>query len=199
MAISDVIIGNMALSFVGAKRLITSLTEDTAGAEAVNLWYEYARLQTLEAYDWNFAKKRLTLAVHADAPPTEWAYRYTYPANIVAVRSIWNPLGQIPDAIEYEIELIAAGTAKCILTNAQNAIAMCTADITTPSLFSPSYVIAFARKLAECIAYTLTGKESIQNIQTQHFGLMIQQAAALDASQSVRPKPRDADWIRDRR
>lgn len=200
MAISDVIIGNMALSFVGAKRsIVTALTDDNAGAEAVNLWYEYARLSTLEAYNWSFARKRLTLAVHADAPPDEWAFRYTYPSGIVAIRSIWNPLGESADAVPYDTELIAAGTARCILTNMEDAIAICTADITTTSLFSPTYVIAFARKIAECIAFTLTGKESVRDAQTQHFNFIIQQAAALDAQQVVKGPPRDSDWIRGRK
>lgn len=200
MAISDVIIGNMALSFIGAKRdIVTALTDDTAGAKAVNLWYEYARLSTLEAYNWNFARKRVTLATHADLPPDEWAYRYTFPASTVAIRKIWNPLGETADAVPFDIELIAAGTAKCILTNMEDAIAICTADITTTSLFSPTYVVAFARKIAECVALTITGKESIQNLQTQHFNFLIQQAASLDAQQVVKDPPRDTDWIRGRR
>ena len=200
MAISDVIIGNMALSFIGAKRdIVTALTDDVAGAKAVNLWYEYARLSTLEAYNWNFARKRVTLAVHADAPPDEWAYRYIFPASTVAIRKIWNPLGETADAIPYDIEQIAAGTAKCILTNMQDAIAICTADVTTTSLFSPTYTVAFARKIAELIAYSITGKESVQNLQTQHFNFLIQQAAALDAQQVVKDPPRDTDWIRGRK
>lgn len=200
MAISDVIIGNMALSFVGAKRdIVTALTDDVAGAKAVNLWYEYARLSTLEAYNWNFARKRVALAVHADAPPAEWAYRYTFPASTVAIRKIWNPMGETADAIPYDIELIAAGTAKCIVTNAQDAIAICTADVTNTSLFSPTFAVAFARKIAELIAYSITGKESVQNLQTQHFNFLIQQAAALDAQQTVKDPPRDTDWIRGRK
>lgn len=199
MAISDVIIGNMALGFVGGQRpIVAALTEDTAGAKAVNLWYEYARLATLEAYDWSFARKRLTLATHADLPPDEWAYRYTYPASIVAVRKIWNPLGEAADAVPYDIELIAAGTAKCILTNMEDAIALCTADIPTASLFSPHYVMALSRKIAECIALSITGKESIAAAQSQHFAFLIQQAATLDAQQTVKAAPRDADWIRKR-
>lgn len=200
MAISDVIIGNMALSFVGAKRsIVTALTDDNAGAEAVNLWYEYARLSTLEAYNWSFARRRLTLAVHADAPPDEWAFRYTYPSGIVAVRKIWNPLGEHADAVPYDIEQVAAGTARCILTNMEDAIAICTADVTATSLFSPTFVLAFARKIAEHIAPTLTNKDSVQNAQTQHFNLLIRQAADLDAQQAVKAPPRDADWIRGRR
>ena len=200
MAISDVIIGNMALSFVGAKRdIVTALTDDTAGAEAVNLWYEYARLSTLEAYDWSFARKRLALTVHADAPPDEWAFRYTYPTGAVAIRKIWNPLGESADAVPYELEQIAAGTAKCILTNMEDAIAIYTVDVTTTSLFSPTFVLAFSRKIAECIAYSLTGKESVRDAQTQHFNQAIRQASLLDAQQAVKSPPRDSDWIRGRR
>lgn len=199
MAISDVIIGNMALSFIGAKRDITAaLTEDTAGAEAVNLWYEYARLSTLEAYNWAFARKRGALSVHADAPPDEWAYRYTFPSDAVAIRKIWNPLGESVDAVPYDIEQIAAGTAKCILTDMQDAIAIYTINLTTTSLFSPTFVMAFARKIAECIAYSMTGKESVRDSQTQHFNLLIRQAADLDAQQAVKHPPRDADWVRGR-
>lgn len=63
MAISNVTISNMALSHIGADSTIESMAESSAEAAQCNLWYDYSRLQVLEAYDWGFARKRLDLAV----------------------------------------------------------------------------------------------------------------------------------------
>ncbi len=57
-SISQVAIGNMALSHIGASSTIESFGEDTNGAQQVNLWYDFSRQQTLESYDWGFARTK---------------------------------------------------------------------------------------------------------------------------------------------
>jgi len=104
--ISVVKICNMALSNIGAKSTIESITENTPEAKRCNLWYDFSRLQTLEIFDWNFAQKRLTLALHSDvAPDGVWTFRYQYPSDGANIRFLQNPAGETADAIPFTIEL----------------------------------------------------------------------------------------------
>ena len=79
MALSKVRIANFALSKLGRKSNIESLTEDSAEAGEVNLWYDFCLDMALASYDWSFARKRVALATHSSTVPTEWAYAYQYP------------------------------------------------------------------------------------------------------------------------
>ena len=64
--IGEVTIARMALSHIGASS-IESLSEDSAEAKEANTWYAVSRQTALEAFNWNFARKRQLLAVHGDA------------------------------------------------------------------------------------------------------------------------------------
>jgi len=76
MAYSIVSIANMALSHIAANSRLESLTEDNIAASEVNLWYDHCRLLTLKEYNWNFARRRTAPALHSEAAPAGWFYRY---------------------------------------------------------------------------------------------------------------------------
>lgn len=54
-------LANMALSHIGARDNIPSLAENSVEARTVSLWINPSRRQTLEAYNWNFARRRVEL------------------------------------------------------------------------------------------------------------------------------------------
>jgi hypothetical protein len=93
LSVSEVSICNMALSKIGASSSIESLTEESAEANECNLWYTFSRRQTLQATDWGFARRRITLATHGDDPPSGvWGYRYQYPSDCLTMRKIESPV-----------------------------------------------------------------------------------------------------------
>jgi hypothetical protein len=211
-ATSPVIIGRLALSHIGARANLESLDEQSPQAFQVKQWYDIAREQALEAFDWNFARVRKTLALHGDAPPTgQWGYRYQYPANVLYVRKLENPFTNVnnpifpheplagfgSDDVPFEIEQAPDGT-RSLVTNLENAIAICTKNETLTNLFTPTFVQAMSHVLASHIAVALTGKRSIKESQIQMFFAIVAQAQALDANQQRERPPRDADWIRAR-
>jgi len=197
--ISQVQICNMSLSHVGDKQNIESITENTAQAKICNLWYDYSRQQSLEAYNWSFARKRLTLATHSDDPPEDvWGYRYQYPSDAVIMREIENPLGALADAPPYAIESSLDNTEKTIVTDIEDAIGIYTFDLQTTTLFSPFFVEMFSYALASHIAFTLTGERAIKGDMVQMFQEMQRVAPAINANESVKAPPRDADHIRGR-
>lgn len=197
VSVSSVGIANMALSHVGARAKIQTLTENSAEAKQCNIWYDFSRTQALEAYDWAFARKRLTLALDGDAAPDEWSFRYQYPADCVAFRRIWNPNGPDDDAIPFAVET-NSNQARTILTNLDSAVGVYTFDLSSTVMFTPFFVEALSHLLAHHIAFSLTGKLDIKNQEMQIFNAMIRQAGAANANEAVDPPPRDAEWVRGR-
>lgn len=195
--VSKVGIGNMALSHVGGDSSIEAFGEDSVEANQIVLWYDYSRTQTLEAFNWSFARKRQTLATHSEDPPSGvWAYRYQYPSDAITIREIANPAGKQADAVPFEIEIDATGSTKTILTNLDSAVAVYTFDLETTTLFSSHFVETLSRLLASRIAPTLTSKKEIAERNFAVWQKMIKDAPAQNANEQVGEPPRDADWIR---
>jgi len=215
--ISDTRIANMALSHVGARSSIESLEDEISNeAEVCRLWYEFSRRQTLEGFDWNFARKRITLTKHSEDPPDGvWGFRYVYPADAVVARKLENPTGTVEgqtgrwitdfstpevrgDAVPFEVETDSTGKTKSILTNLSDAKLVYTFDQLDTGLYSPLFVEALSRALGSHIAFTLTGKLALANALAQSFQNAMLVASASSANEMVERPPRDADFIRGR-
>jgi hypothetical protein len=209
--ISKVLIANMALSFIGAKSTIESLTEDSAEAKECNLWYDYSRLQTLGTHDWSFARRRLTLATHSDDPPDGvWAYRYIYPSDCVTMRRIENPSGSAllayypdystfqADAVPFTVEMDDTQATKSILTDLDEAVGVYTFDQEQVNFFSPFFTEMLALQIASRIGFALTGELKIVDRMVQRFVRMEAVAPAQDSNERVGQPSRDADYIRGR-
>ena len=197
-AMSDVRIANLALSNIGNSGTIQSFSELSTEAGVTNLWYDFARLQVLESSDWNFARKTITLALHADAPPVLWGYRYQRPADCVSVREIVNPSGPDVDAIPYRIENSLDGQTETVLINIQDAQMNYTFNATQVNLFSTTFITGLSYLLAHYIAMPLTNSPAIQDAMLQKYIGFIRIAAARNGNEEVQAPPRDAEWIRGR-
>ena len=198
--ISEVQIGNLALSHLGTRSLITSLTENSNEAAAINLWYTFSRRQALAKAHWSFARKRVTLSSHADDPPENiWAYRYQYPADCVEARKLENEyIDKDGDNIPYVIEMDDTEDSRSILTDMDEAVLVYTFDQTNPETYPPHFVLALSHLLASHIAMQVTGKKTLKDSEYEQYLITMSMAEAEDARQDKRPPPRDAAWIRGR-
>jgi hypothetical protein len=195
---SRVVIARLALSNIGSNSRIEEIGENSAEGKEVELWFDTARQQALEAYDWSFARKRQTLAQHADAAPTqEWSYRYQMPADALVPRHIENPLGKDVPPIPFDVEASSDGSLS-ILTNVQEACLVYTEDVLQPTLFSSFFVVTMAHLLASYIALPLTGSIPIRDGQIQAYISLLRTASAHDANKRVPDAPKDADFIQGR-
>lgn len=198
MALSDVQICNMALSHVGARAKIESLGEKSEEAVQCSIWYEFSLKQALEAADWNFARKRLTLVLHSQAAPEgQWSFRYVYPTDCVKAREIENPLGPDADAVPFEVETDDNG-AKSILTDLEDAKLIYTYMQNNENQYSPLFVELLSWILASKIAFTLTGKRSVMIDAIAVAKDLTLVAPSSSLNEAVRRKPREAEWIRGR-
>lgn len=194
-AVSDVGIGNMALSNIGTKSTIQSFAEESPEAKQINQWYTYSRLQVLEAFNWSFARKRLTLAVHGDAAPDGiWAFRYQYPADCVSFRNMQNPVSRNAPPVPFEIE-ISDDLTKSIVTDLEFAIGVYTFDLEVTALFSSHFVETLSHRLGAHIALSLTGKRNIKGDMINIYNALILEAPAYNANEEEEEAPPDTDWI----
>lgn len=209
---------NFALTHIGrSSKPLTTLSENSIEARLCTIWYDQSRREALEIMDWSFARRRLTLALHADAPPDEWVYRYQLPSDMLSFLLIWNPFiginvpsgnlplgfwnslqGDLTNAVPYSLELSLDGTQQTLLTNQQDAIGLYTADITDTSLFSMQFVNTLAHLIATRLAYPLTGKMGVKQDQQKDFVAALAAAAADNANQQVSRPPRDGYTVRAR-
>ena len=190
----------MALSHLGTRSELTSLTENTNEANAVNLWYDFSRRQALAKSHWSFARKRVTLADHSEAPPENiWAYRYQYPADCIEARKIENEyVDEGDDNIPFVIEMDSTEDSRSILTNMDEAILVYTFDQDNPETYPPHFVLALSHLLASHIAMQVTGKKTFKDSNYEQYLVTASMAQAEDARQDKRPPPREAEWVRGR-
>lgn len=191
---SIVAVANMALSHLGKGVAISSLTENSPAAKQMNLWFDMCRGMALEAFNWSFARKNVALALHGDAAPTNWAYRYALPADCLIVRELENPNGRRAPAVPFEMELSSDGT-RSLVTNLESARAIYTFDQTDPNRWSPHFVLVLSHCLAAHAAMAITGKQSIKDAEFQQYYRQLVLAPSHDANQKVDDEPRDAPWI----
>jgi len=83
---TDVDIANLALSNIGhAPDLVTSLASTDTTSKLLNLHYPIARDALLNEHNWNFAIKRVALALNATEPVFEFTYAYNLPSDYLRV------------------------------------------------------------------------------------------------------------------
>lgn len=210
MATSSVEIANMALSMIG-QDAIESLDEQDPTAKECKRFYDEARMRALEANDWNFARKRLTLASHSEDPPEGvWAYRYQYPSDAVIIRQLQNPTNlsvlfatlqdnsHLSDAVPFTIEMDATGETKSILTNLDEAVALYTFDQKSVVMLSPHFVFLHSVHLASMIAFAVTGKRTLAETMGKKAAALSFLAPGYNANEGFGEASREAEWVRGR-
>ncbi len=198
LSVDKVTIGNLALDAIGVSDNIESFTENSKAARVVRRHYEFSRIKALEAFPWPFSTIRLVLSTHGDDAPTDWAYRYQYPANCVAAQKIINPFGDAADAVPFKIQMSENGETKSILTDMDDACLEYTFDQENTTLFTAHFVDLLAQKLAGRIAMPMTAKRSIKQAAESEFRSLMRLGMGQSADEAVEAPPRDADWIRAR-
>lgn len=213
---SIVAIWNMALGHVGrSTKPVASTNELSVEARMCAVYYDQVRQECLEQENWSFARTRGALAIHGDAPPPNWSYRYAMPANALTFRGFWNPLtmtgglmadgsgtlfnqtalstyyGDLSNAVPFELEASNDGTNMTILTNLGNAIGEWTIDQQLVQMFSPGFVKALALTLGSYLAYPLAGKQQISDNLKKEAMQALHWAAGADMNQAVEATPRD--------
>lgn len=204
MAAADILnIWNNAISSIGVKSSIASLTEQSAEAAACALNYPTMIKRFIRETDWNCC--RLTVALTdittTFAPPTRWAYRYSFPANCQRIWRMQNPTGFLwaypapLQGFEVAIDLDPASTpvntpTSYIYSNYTSLSAVIGAyayDTTNgyyEALFDASMADAASWALAAEVAGALTGNAGIMQNARAEATRSLAEARAASANES---------------
>jgi hypothetical protein len=198
---TQVSISNMALSRIGVKQLLSSLSEDSAEAGVVNLHYDTVLRIALRQCDWQFARVRKLLVVSAGTPPAEWAYQYALPADLIKPLRIQDSLKvrRSDQRIPYTIETVAG--VRLLYTDegssvpSEAATLVYTRLVTDPSLYDDSFINYLAWALAYECALALTGSQSRQHEAKEQREMAMQEAIADNLRSEQEPQPPDSEFI----
>lgn len=184
-------IANRALQKLGVQG-ITSLTENSRNARAVNAAYDSVRTEELEAHPWNFACARGTLP--ADSPPPDWgrANTFTVPSNFLRLLPDYEERLRGDD--DFQIE------GRKITSNFQAPLEIrYIKDVTDPNVMTPLFREVLACKLAIEMCEQITGSNSkLANVQAQ-YDLAIRKAKRTNAFQNRPAMSPDDTFISCRR
>lgn len=169
---------NAALMEVGHSQAIADPSENTNAANLCRTFYPICRDLLLEDADWNFATKRVVLALLPDTQ-SNWAYAYAYPADVLRVRDLVLPgMRFVPHDWRPAYEVANVNSARAILTDLADAEAVYTARVENPNLFTSQFVSTLAYLLASRIAMPLTGKPDVAAAARQGYLLSLASARA---------------------
>ena len=143
---STVALCNNALVLCGASP-ITSLTEDSANARALNAVYEIARKSILTECKWTFSTTRTTIATVATTT-IAWFYdeeSYVYTRPSAALR-IWGMS---------DIYALWREEGSYLISDTAGLGAIFTFDQSDVSLWPPKFVAAFMDKLCSEVCYMI--------------------------------------------
>jgi hypothetical protein len=178
---------NAAISHVGTRSKISSIDEGSAEANACLTHFAMVRDSTLRAFDWNFARVTVSLALLQN-PPARWAYKYAVPVDCIRVRRLNDvPLLVLPETL-YEMAADTDTTGayiNVILTNAAPVSAIYTAQVGDPLRWDQGFVDAVVYGLASRTCFELSGKEEREKALTQMWQLKLREAAAQSANEGA--------------
>jgi len=196
MAVSKTQIANLALSHLDSEDVIENIdTEQSTEAKVARLWYDPARRQALAEYDFHFSRKRLILATHNEDPPSDWAFRYQFPADAVQERFIENPAGRTKPPIPMIVEQAVDGT-RSILTDQDEACLVYSRDEEDVTFFPPHFDLALSYLLAHYMSGKIAGKASYKERTIQAYNIAAATGASVQANASAKTTeaPPLASW-----
>lgn len=177
---SDIDVCNLALSNLGDSANVSCIDPPDGSAQAMHCarFYPIAREALLEMHDWNFATRRIALAL-LSSTIAPWVYCYAKPNLIKKVIAVVPPdadddytspasysfnQDDVVQAVRpvpqpYALETLSDGT-EVICTNQESAVLRYTVSITDPTKFSSLFTLALGWLLASMLAGPIIkGKE----------------------------------------
>lgn len=189
-------IANTALADLGVALVIQSFDEKSAQAQACRAQFTASVDVALERHNWSFARKRAVLADHPDGGTEDWAFRYVYPSDCLALRGFVLPDKTI-DLPPLELNAASDGSLS-ILTNWPSATAVYTFRQNLIQAWTPGFCDYVAAVLASRIAVRLTSKRALRQDMLELADLRFRQASAMNANEEVAGPDRDSELIRGR-
>lgn len=186
MATTAVSICNSALAKVGAETII-SLTDNNERARLCNAQYEKNRDDLLRSHPWNFATRRVELAVLNTTPEYEFDYQFQLPSDCLRVLET-----DLPKDMDWKIE------GRYILCNTNELRIKYIAKETDAAKFDSNFVEALASKIAADISYSLVQSVTLRDQLIREAQDKLRYARSYDAQESRGDRTYADTWLNSR-
>lgn len=191
MAASDVAVCNLALQKLGADRIV-SLTEDSRNARSMNACYEHIRDTEIRRHNWNFSRKRTTLAPSATEPDHDYLYAFSVPTDYLRL------LPPSYNGLDWRLESHEGQTS--ILTNDGDTLEInYIAKITDPTRFDPSFTEMLACRLADHCCEEITQSNQKKKDIRDDYKAARADAKRNNAFENISEEPPEDPWLAARR
>lgn len=207
MASSETEICNLALDRL-AVDVISSLSEGTVAADRCARHYAPSRDAILRAHPWNFAIRRVELALDATTPNHEYDHRHVLPVDCLKViRTDWDAEGLSGTAIygfpgingyasgamSYRVE------GRYLLSNETSVSIEYIARVTDVTQFDDLFVDILAQRLAAEMCYAFTQSTSMTEQAWKIYTSKLDEARSVDAQEGTPREVVDVSpWLRAR-
>lgn len=187
----DTKVANMAIRNLGEGAEIQNLaTDDSEEGQACRVYFEQARDETLEIFDWNFARKFATaLGLVSSDPTAWWRYAYRVPPDCVAFRSIPNGRARSARDEEIDFETVPDAQGMLVYTNQADAGGKYTFRQTNLGFWSSTAKTLLSFRLAYYIAPSISEKEEKSVEMLAKFRALQPDALAVSGSQKRFAEP----------
>jgi hypothetical protein len=183
---------NIALRRIGAKPISDLIDDDEKEALLCRTFYETARDATLrEKVDppWSFAVKRELLAASTNDNLSEWDYMYALPSDCLRPIVLLDTYADYIEMPRYPFTL----ESKVLYTDLESAGLKYVARVTDVTLFSDSFVNAFAWRLAAEMIKPVEGSSPID--PWAMYREAIREAKADDEHGARNPHVPPVSWV----
>lgn len=194
---SQVDIANLALTMLGNASRITSLTENSKAANAINAVYDMCRLAELRAYRWAFAIKRATLPALASPPAWGFGNAFQLPTDYLSLIQAAEILA-IPALSDYSNSDNAQWAIESgqILTDLGAPLPIrYVRNVTDEGEFDPLFNMAFAGRLAATTCETITGSNTKRQLAQAEYKDAIKSALRINAIERAPSSIADDSWL----
>ena len=201
MPTSKVDIANLALTKLGSNEKLTSLSDNSVAARAMNRLYDPVRQAELRRRHWSFSIVRTSVAASATTP--DWGFGYAYPLPADFLRAV--PVSDyfvVPSLSDYTSQDASAfafevvGGVRCIVTDFTAPLKLrYVYDVTDEGQFDPLFVMAFAARLAFEACEQITNSNTKKQACQQDYQMSVREALAANAIEKP-PQPfADDSWV----
>lgn len=176
---------NLALNEIGEESIM-DLLENSKQSRLCNQFYDLSRDMLLRAHPWNFATKRVELAMLTETPVFDYSYAFQLPTDCLKIQ-------QTDDRYDhYKVE------GRKVLSNNSSVKILYTARITDTEQFDSLFVETLSLMLASRISFNLSDNNALSQSLYAKYEAALRRAKAMDGQEGVMDTIIADQWLQSR-
>jgi len=173
---SEVDVANAALRLIGAAR-ITSFTDGSDEANAIQDLYEELRDDLLRSHTWGFATKKVKLARSTTAPAYEFDYAYPLPSGWLRTVAVHDNDGGTGTFLYREGQISGQVALE---SDAEDVYLTYVSRETDPNLMATDFRKALEAALAAELSIDLASSNTLHEVMTKKAERLLAKARSAD-------------------